>query len=227
MAYRTKLPDDAEILAAYDWTPADVLAARTDPSRYWPGMHEHWSKRLDDDPASDGDAGRRRAALMALAEETARYHDNRASLAREVRTLYMADLTQRLPKEQRWSHEKVGLVLNLTKQRVQQILRNTGKYSRDPNMSVALIPGQGSAAIEVVTEERRRKLARIFGGEVSLAKGDVVQIGSSSRRWKVTNVSPFADGVVDLEAEDGSGLRERPMKDRLGNVRIVSREDRP
>ncbi|CAN7526759.1 hypothetical protein LJR044_003736 [Microbacterium foliorum] len=163
MSYRSKLPDDAEILAAYDWTPADVLAARTDPSLYWPDMHEHWSKRLDDDPAADGDAGRRRAALMALAEETARYHDSRASLAREIRMQYMLDLARRLPKEQRWSHEKVGLVLSLTKQRVQQILRNAGKYTRDPNMPVALVPGQGSMAVEVVTEARRRKLSRIFG----------------------------------------------------------------
>jgi len=100
---------------------------------------------------------------MALAEETARYHDSRASLAREIRTQYMLDLAQRLPKEQRWSHEKVGLVLNLTKQRVQQILRNAGKYTRDPNMPVALVPGQGSMAVEAVTELRRRKLARLFG----------------------------------------------------------------
>lgn len=165
MSYRSKLPDDAEILAAYGWTPGDVLAARTDPSVYWPDMHEHWSKRLDDDPAADNDDGRRRAAHLALAEETARYHDSRARLAREIRTLYMCDLAQRLPKEQRWSHEKVGLVLNLTKQRVQQILHNVGKYTRDPNLPVALVPGQGSMAVEAVTEERRHKLSRLFVDE--------------------------------------------------------------
>lgn len=163
MAYRTKLPDDAEILAAYDWTPAVVLAARTDPSLYWPDMHEDLSKRLDHDHAAGDDAGKRRAALMALAEETARYHDNRARLAREIRTQYMKDLAERLPKEQRWSHERVGLVLSLTKQRVQQILRNAGKYTRDPDMPEALVPGAGSLAVEVVTEARQRKLSRLFG----------------------------------------------------------------
>ncbi|MFX6138178.1 hypothetical protein ABTF17_19170, partial [Acinetobacter baumannii] len=58
---------------------------------------------------------------------------------------------------------KVGLVLSLTKQRVQQILRNGGKRTRDPNMPVVLVPGQGSMAVEVVTEARRRKLSRLFG----------------------------------------------------------------
>lgn len=163
MSYRTKLPDEAEILAGYGWTPTDVLAARTRPAMYWPDINKDWSVRFDDNPAADNDAGRRRAALMALAEETARYHDSQASLAREVRTQYMLDLAQRIRKEHRWSHELIGLVLSLTKQRVQQILRNTGKHTRGRDLPVALAPGHGTVAVETVTLERRRRLVRLFG----------------------------------------------------------------
>lgn len=161
MAYRTKLPDEAEVLAGYGWTPAEVVAARTDPTVYSPDLYKPWYERMDADPAVDCDGGRRWAALMVLAEETARYHDSRARLAREIRTQYMLDLAQRLPKEQRWAHEVIGLALSLTKQRVQQILR-PGR-SRPADLPASVVPEPGVEGIEVAAVERRRRLTRLFG----------------------------------------------------------------
>lgn len=161
LAYRTKLPDEAEVLAGYGWAPEDVVAARTDPTVYWPDRGKPWQHRLDDDPAADGDAGRRRAALMALAEETARYHDARAGLARELRTQYMLDLAKRLPSGQRWSHERIGLVLGVTKQRVQQILR-PGSWRR-LDLPNSVNPEPSVEGIAKAMDERRRRLDRLFG----------------------------------------------------------------
>lgn len=162
--YRTKLPDDAEILAAFGWTPADVRMARWDDMRIGPYKHDDWRNPPNEsDPASDGDGGRRRAALMALAEETVRYHDSQAQYARIIRTQYLLDLAQRLPKDQRWSHERIGLVLGLSKQRVQQIIRRVGKNDRRDPPPVGVVPGRpGPAEIVIVTDARRGRLRRIF-----------------------------------------------------------------
>ncbi|TCL87844.1 hypothetical protein EDF31_102553 [Curtobacterium sp. PhB142] len=99
---------------------------------------------------------------MALAEETARYHDARAGLAREIRTQYMLDLAQRLPSGQRWPHERIGLVIGVTKQRVQQILRRG--LPRPADAPTSVIPAASVEGIAAARDERRRRLGRLFGG---------------------------------------------------------------
>lgn len=123
MATRTRHTRDAEILAGFGWTPDDVAAARTDPTMYWPDHHlssDQVVQRLAKSTST--------AALMALAEETARHHETQAQLAREVRMQYVIELTEQLPKEDRWSFEKVGAVLGLTRQRVRMIARQGSRY---------------------------------------------------------------------------------------------------
>jgi hypothetical protein len=135
MSYRTRLPEDAEILAAYGWTPADIVAARTESSLYWVDRHLSIREVLEYDRAA---ADRSRGdhvgpgttpALMLLAEETARYHQSCANVARAVRTQYVLDLSDRRPKEERWSYEKIGELLGLSRQRVRQIVRGVGYAS--------------------------------------------------------------------------------------------------
>jgi len=116
MAHRTKLPDDAIRLAGEGWTPELVVAARDNPSLYMTHATAHeqypdWAEV----PASY-------AAKLMLADETAKWHESRMQLARELRWHHMRHLAERA--DPRWSHQMIGDLIGLTRQRVRAILRS-------------------------------------------------------------------------------------------------------
>lgn len=117
LAYRTKLPDDAVRLAAQGWTPELVVAAREIPWLYFtdddsPEAHKHYPEGVDV-PAST-------AAKLLLADETAKWHEAQMRLAREVRWLRIRELAD----ARGWSHQAIGDLIGLTRQRIRAIVRS-------------------------------------------------------------------------------------------------------
>jgi len=109
LGYRTRVPDDAVRLASHGWTPEDVVKARTEPRTYWPELGEPR-------PTHSAEAV---ASLAVLADETARFHDASASLARSVRADYVRVLAER----ESWPNPRIADLLEITRQRVRMILR--------------------------------------------------------------------------------------------------------
>lgn len=116
LKYRTQLPDDAIRLAGEGWTPELVVAARDNPSLYMTHatareQYPDWAEV----PASY-------AAKLMLADETAKWHESRMQLARELRWHHMRHLADQA--DLGWSHQMIGDLIGLTRQRVRAILRS-------------------------------------------------------------------------------------------------------
>lgn len=106
LAYRTKLPDDAIRLAGHGWTPEQVVSARDAPLAYF----------------GDDNTSSTTAALIVLADETAKWHESRMQVARELRWLHVRRLAAQ--EEPKWSHQQIGDLVGLSRQRVREIIRS-------------------------------------------------------------------------------------------------------
>ncbi len=147
-ADRTRVPDEAEHLAAHGWTPQDVLDARANP-RVLLAPSEHL------DLTRFTGASALTQALAVLAQEVANYHAARADLARSVVTdlaidLYAgkaASLGRRRPAEgtgpeaqgdalvagdsfEPWTFDRIGALIGVSKQRARAIVRHRERGAR-------------------------------------------------------------------------------------------------
>ncbi|WP_156762016.1 hypothetical protein [Microbacterium karelineae] len=118
LAYRTKLPDDAIRLAGHGWSPELVVAARDNPNLYY----DSEDLPVVDESYPDEAVPAGIAAKLVLADETAKWHESRMQLARELRWKHMRRLAART--DLGWSHQMIGDLIGLTRQRVRAILRS-------------------------------------------------------------------------------------------------------
>lgn len=120
MSYRTKLPDHAIRLASHGWTPELVAAARDNPYLYWSAED---AVGILDRLTDDTERPTSTVALLVLADETAKWHESRMRLARDLRWMHIRRLAA--SDEGRWSHERIGTLIGLTRQRIRAIVRDT------------------------------------------------------------------------------------------------------
>lgn len=110
----TQTPELAERLVAHGWTPADFERALTE-TLHLDTLHQ------------DAVWPQAKAAFIILSDAVGRIHESRRNSALELRRQAMIDLAQPILDaneevlQKGWSYGKIGALIGLTKQRVQQL----------------------------------------------------------------------------------------------------------